>query len=402
MFGTGWGDGRVKVLNVIQLLDPHLGGGTVERTFQMSRNLLRQGVECTILTTDIGLTPERLNSLEGAQVVALPSLNRRFYLPRWSRSLVRELVRKADVVHLMNHWTMINALVYLEVREQGKPYVICPAGALPLSGRSRLLKKAYNFMIGGAMVRNADRMIAISGNEIQEYLRYGGRPERVEVIPNGIDGDDFTNSDRAAFLTRHGLPDRPSILFVGRLNRIKGPDLLLRAFLKLERKFADWQLVLAGPDEGMLAELEAMVSAAGAAGRVFFPGFVAGADKSAAYHAADLLVIPSRQEAMSIVALEAGICSTPVLLTDQCGFAEVEKAGGGLVVAATANGLRGGLEKLLSLSFAERTAMGGRLQGLVMKNYLWDSVIKRFIDIYEELLQEKLSLSTTGRPKVRA
>jgi len=375
------------VLNVIQLLDPHLGGGTVERTFQMSLQLARQGVECTILTTDIGLTQERLDDLAGVKVVALPCLNRRFYLPRWSKAVVRKLVRQADVVHLMNHWTMINVLVYREVRRQGKPYVICPAGALPLTGRSCLLKKIYNLLIGAAMVRNADRMIAISDNEVPEYLRYGGRAERVRVIPNGIDRDDFPPGDRAGFLARQGLPDRPTILFVGRLNRIKGPDLLLRAFLGLAQRFADWQLVLVGPDEGMRPDLEAMVNAAGATGRVFFTGFLAGAEKSAAYHAADLLAIPSRHEAMSIVALEAGICGTPVLLTDQCGFSAVESAGGGLVVAASAESLRVGLEKILTMGRERRRAMGGRLQKLVEEEYLWQAVINKFVAIYQELME---------------
>jgi glycosyltransferase involved in cell wall biosynthesis len=375
----------VKILNVIQLLDPHLGGGTVERTFQMSRHLARQGHDCTVLTTAIGLTVERVRALKGVEVVSFPCLNRRFYLPLFSRGRIKELVRTADVVHLMNHWTILNALVYLEVRRQGKPYVICPAGALPLVGRSRLLKKIYNLLIGEAIVRNAERMIAVSANEVPEYLRYGGKAERVAVIPNGIDRQDFANCDRAGFLVRHGLPDRPSILFVGRLNPIKGPDLLLRAFLQLERKFSDWQLVLAGPDEGMRAELEAMVSAAGGAGRVFFTGFVAGTEKSAAYHAADLLVIPSRQEAMSIVALEAGICGTPVLLTDQCGFPEVESAGGGLVVGASADALQTGLQRILALAPEKRAAMGERLRTLVEEEYLWESVIKRLIAIYEQL-----------------
>jgi glycosyltransferase involved in cell wall biosynthesis len=375
----------VRILNVDTSLDPVSGGGAAERTFQISRHLVRQGIDCTILTTDLGLFADRIRSLEGVDVVSFPCLISRFYLPRFSLSRIAELVERADVVHLINHWSLMNALVYLEIRKQKKPYVICPAGALPIFGRSRSLKKIYNALVGRALVRNADRMIAVSVNEVPEYLRYGGKAERVAVIPNGIDRQDFANYDRAGFLARHGLPDRPSILFVGRLNRIKGPDLLLRAFLQLERKFSDWQLVLAGPDEGMRAELEAMVSAAGGAGRVFFTGFVAGTEKSAAYHAADLLVIPSRQEAMSIVALEAGICGTPVLLTDQCGFPEVESAGGGLVVGASADALRAGLQLILALAPEERAAMGRRLRVLVEEEYLWESVIKKLITIYEQL-----------------
>ncbi|NTV12498.1 MAG: glycosyltransferase [Desulfobulbaceae bacterium] len=375
----------MKVLNVIQLLDPHRGGGTVERTLQMSRHLARQGVECTILTTALGLTAERRRELAGVAVVAFPSLNSRFYLPRFSWRQIRELVGAADVVHLMNHWTLLNALIYREIRRQGKPYVICPAGALPVVGRSRLLKKIYNLVIGKDIVRHADRLIAVAANEVPEYLRYGGSRERVAVIPNGIDRGDFTACDRPGFLARQGLPDRPLILFMGRLNWIKGPDLLLQAFLGLAGKFPQWQLVMVGPDEGLGAELRALVKAAGAEERVFFPGFLRGSEKSCAYHAADLLVIPSRQEAMSIVALEAGICGTPVLLTDQCGFPAVAAVGGGLEVAATVAALQAGLATMLALAPAQRRGMGERLRALVVGEYLWESVVRRFLAIYAEL-----------------
>lgn len=388
----------MRVLNVVQLLDPQLGGGTVERTLQMSRYLVRQGVECTVLTMEIALRVERTTALEGIEVVSLPCLNRRFHLPRTSLARVAELVEAVDVIHLMNHWTAINALVYRAARKQGRPYAICPAGALPVAGRSRLLKRIYNAVIGRSIVRHADRMIAISENEVADYLGYGGQAERVVLIPNGVDANEFVCNDRAGFLTRHGLPDRPFILFVGRLNRIKGPDLLLRAFLALECRFSDWQLVLVGPDEGMRAELESLVSSSGVGGRVRFLGFLGGEEKSAAYHAAELLVIPSRREAMSIVALEAGICGTPVLLTDECGFSAVESTGGGRVVRATVGELQAGLEEMLGIRPEARAAMGQRLRALVEREYRWEAVIRRYIGVYEELLRAQEGTAATSNP----
>ena len=390
----------MRVLNVIQLFDAQLGGGTVERTLQMSRYLVGQGVACTVLTMEMGLPQERTTTVDGIEVVSFPCLNRRFYVPRTSLARVAELVAAADVIHLMNHWTVINALVYRAARKQGKPYVICPAGALPVTGRSRLLKYIYNAIIGNAIVRNADCMIAISDNEIGAYLHYGGQAERVALIPNGIDANEFACNDRMGFLVRHALPDRPIVLFVGRLNPIKGPDLLLRAFLALDQRFADWQLVLVGPDEGMRAELDSLAWSSGAGERVHFLGFLHGEEKSAAYHAAELLVIPSRQEAMSIVALEAGICGRPVLLTDQCGFSEVESAGGGLVVEATPGALQAGLEGLLALRSEERSAMGRRLQALVERDYRWEAVIRRYIRVYEGLLgPQQPSVATRTPPE---
>lgn len=69
----------MRVLNVNVILDPITGGGTAERTYQLSKALVEAGAECTILTTDIGLSPERIKSLGKVEVVALPCISRRFF-----------------------------------------------------------------------------------------------------------------------------------------------------------------------------------------------------------------------------------------------------------------------------------------------------------------------------------
>ena len=101
----------MKVLNVNVSLDPVTGGGTAERTFQMSRALADSRIECTILTTNIGLTPSRIKQLVGVKIIALPCLLERFFIVRFSWSQLRSLVKQADVVHLMGHWSMLNVLI---------------------------------------------------------------------------------------------------------------------------------------------------------------------------------------------------------------------------------------------------------------------------------------------------
>lgn len=89
---------------------------------------------------------------------------------------------------------------------------------------------------------------------------------------------------------------------------------------------------------------------------------------------------------MSIVALEAGMAGTPVLLTEACGFAEIESAGGGLVVPTSVAGLQGGLRRLLSDDVALR-GMGQRLHALCLERYTWDRVVGRYDALYTELVR---------------
>lgn len=374
----------MRVLNVNVLLDPVTGGGTAERTFQMSRSLARAGEECVILTTDIGLTAERIRQMGDVRVIALPCVSKRFFVVKFSWRQLKALVASVDVIHLMGHWSMLNVLVTLLARQTGKPYVVCPAGELPLFGRSRWIKQVFNMLIGYRILREAAGHIAVTPDEIPAYARYGVSASQVTVISNGINEADFMVEGVSQFADRFGLGTAPFILFMGRLNPIKGPDLLLEAFCTIAHKHSELHLVFAGPDGGLLDSLQKMAQERGLADRVHFIGYVAGRDKAEAYGAADLLVIPSRQEAMSIVVLEAGIVGTPVLLTDQCGFDEVATVGGGQVVAATAIDLAAGLDGLL----ADRSAlkvMGERLQAHVRRNFTWDIIVSRFQDLYRRM-----------------
>lgn len=376
----------MRILNVNMSIDPVMSGGQGERTVQLSRSLSRAGMECTLLTTGLGLREEHLETLNSTRVVALPCLFERFYIPRLAIGDLRELIENSDIVHLMGHWTLLNALVFSAAARLQKPYVVCPAGALPIYGRSKHLKAMYNRIIGRRMIRNADGHVAITEDEITQFQQYGVDRDRVEVIPNGIDQEAYLARDDEGFRRRHGLGRSPFLLFMGRLNPIKGPDLLLQAFCQLKDRLPDHHLVFAGPDEGMLPILREMVSARGMEKRVHFTGYLGGADKSQAYHAADLLVIPSRQEAMSIVVLEAGICGTPVLLTDRCGFHEIEKIAGGFLVPASAEGIEAGLKRMAEHP-ASLKSLGENLKAHVLAHFLWDHAAQKYLNLYGRILR---------------
>lgn len=377
----------MKVLNVNYTLDSVHGGGTAERTFQMSRFLARSGIECTVLTTAAGLASQRAANLVNVNVVIVPLVWKRFFVPRISWPLLLKLVGDADIVHVMGHWSVLNALVYWAVRKQSKPYVVCPAGALPIYGRSQLLKRLYNMIVGKRLVRNACACIAITEEEIGHFAHYGVDKNKVRVIPNGINVEDFAQADPAGFRTKFGLGGHPFVLFVGRLNHIKGPDLLVRAFCIVKETFPNLRLVFAGPDGGMLKDLKNAVRANGINDRVYFIGYVSSTDKTSAYRAATLLAIPSRQEAMSIVVLEAGINGTPALLTDQCGFNVVDGRGG-KVVPATVVGIARGLAELLAVP-AHLKEMGEALSRFTREHYQWESVVRSHIVLYGQLLGER-------------
>ncbi len=380
----------MKILNVNMSLDPVTGGGTAERTFQISRFLVEVGVDCTILTTDQGLGEMRTDQIlsAGIKLKVLPCILPRFYLPVFSWKRLCALVSEADIVHLMTHWTVLNALVQRACIHTTTPYVFCPAGTLEIFGRSAFKKKLYNIIVGRRIVSDAAAHIAIPHNEVHTFRPFGIKPEDVTVIPNGVDVAEFQSRHENHFRQKYGIGGHPFIFFIGRLSYEKGLDLLIKAFAEVAKKFHNYHLVLAGPDNGLLDRLQKLALTKHVSEKVHFTGYLGGEDKSQALHAANLLAVPSRTEAMSIVALEAGACGTPVLMTDVCGFDRVTDINGGRIVTANQSGIQKGLEEMLAAP-AALTEMGVNLKKEVLSTYTWQAVANQYIELYQGILLEK-------------
>jgi len=341
---------------------------------------------CSILTLDIGISQQHRNGLSHCSLIFLPCLWKRFYLPAPKFNLVSDAVKNADIVHLMGHWTIINVITYYFILRFRKKYVVCPAGALPIFGRSSAIKKIYNVLVGTRLVRNANAHIAISMTEVPNYEAYGVSRSTISHVPNGINPFEL-NPDVRKIREELNLSDSPYILFIGRLNFIKGPDLLIEAFGLIKDKFPNHKLVLAGPDEGLKANLILRSRALGIENRVQFVGYVGGASKCELLIQADLMVIPSRQEAMSIVVLEAGLANTPVVLTDQCGLNELHDLHSATIVQVSAPAIANGIHTSLSKRNASLKA-AKNLKEYIEENLLWETIAIKLETLFTSVLNK--------------
>ena len=380
----------MKVLNVIENIDEMTGGGASERTRQLSVHLSKLGHDVTILTTNYNLSASNIASIGTAKLIAIPCLIKRFYVPLPLFWTINKAVKNADIVHLVSHWTLINAIVYLFLRIHKKPYVINPLGSLPIFGRSSLLKKLYNVVVGHAIVRKANMCVVTTQAELPALSSYGVGESAITHIPNGINEYDYLIKDNRSVSEEFSFLDKhPFMLYIGRLNSIKGPDLLIEAFYRVKNSFPDIHLVYMGPDEGMLSSLQKTASECSIIERTHFLGWVTREQKAAILQASLFLVIPSRQDAMSIVVLESGIAGKPVLITDQCGFNEVADVGGGKVVPASIDGIALGIKNLLGPK-SDLSSMGLNLQKLVKDNFLWSSTAKQYSAVFDQAIKNNI------------
>jgi glycosyltransferase involved in cell wall biosynthesis len=181
-----------------------------------------------------------------------------------------------------------------------------------------------------------------------------------------------TIAQEAAFrAATPGLGGRAYLLFLSRIHRKKGCDLLVEAFAKVADQRPDLDLVIAGPDqEGLVAALQARAQALGIGERIHWPDMLRGDAKWGAFRGADAFVLPSHQENFGIVVAEALGCGTPVLITDKVNiWREVEAGQAGLVETDDIAGVEKLLVRWIETPAADRQAMAARARSVFMKDF---------------------------------
>ncbi len=173
------------------------------------------------------------------------------------------------------------------------------------------------------VVAEADRLVANTADEARQLVEhYGADPRRTLVVPPGVDLDRFTPGDRAAARRALGVPaDAVVLAFVGRIQPLKAPDLLLAAAARMladdPALRARLQVHVIGAPSGSGLEaprqLEELAASLGIADLVRFLPPQAPDRLALHYRAADVAVVPSHSESFGLVALEAQACGTPVV-----------------------------------------------------------------------------------------
>ena len=174
------------------------------------------------------------------------------------------------------------------------------------------------------VVRCADLVVASTRDEQDQLVRhYGADPTRIEIITPGVDHQVFSPGDRGAARRHAALPPGPIVLFVGRLQPLKGADLAVRALAELHERRATLVIVggPSGPDGAAeVASLHALVAELGLDHRVRFVAPRPHDQLVDYYRAADVVVVPSHTESFGLVALEAAACGTPVVAAEVGGL----------------------------------------------------------------------------------
>lgn len=234
------------------------------------------------------------------------------------------------------------------------------------------------------LIQHVDRIIAPTCDEYTQIVRHcGATSSQVEIIPCGVDLRRFVPRDRQQARARFGLKtDQPVLLFVGRLDPFKGPDVLLKAAAMMQRQA---QIVIVGGNAAGDPEIEQLRQLAcelGIQKRVHFLGARPQEELPMIYSAADVTVVPSYHESFGMAAVESLACGTPVVATRAGGLMTIIRHGEtGYLVPRCPGFFAERLDSLLRDS-ATLAAMRTAARSSILQ-YSWQSVAALMGAVYE-------------------
>jgi len=315
-------------LHTSPLVQPGSGdsGGMNVYVRELVSALAQAGVECTTFTRADreGLPPEVLIE-PGHRVVHIEAGPH--HLPKEALADVTDEFRRGvldwiarnerpDVIH-GNYW--LSGVVGHQLKHDlDVPFVSTFHTLARVKAEGGDPEPGWRDRAEAEIVNCADAICVSCVEEEDQFRRLYGDPRgRLEIIAPGVEHAFFAPGDRLGARRALGLPsDRPVVLFVGRIQPLKGPDVAIRALAELDRP--DAQLLIVGGASGVEGDVEtarahALVDELGLHDRVSFVEPQPHHILSTYYRAADVVLAPSRSESFGLVALEAAACGVPVV-----------------------------------------------------------------------------------------
>ncbi len=381
---------------------------------ELGRALAARGVAVDIFTrrqsTDV---PDVVEYSPGARVIHIDAGPHRHvdkydvldYLPDFACGVQRFRALMGvsyDLIH--SHYWLSGRLGLLFADHWGVPLVSTFHTLAQLKNRvaesAAEREQTVRYEIERRTMAGSDRVVALTAIDRQQILRHYATHSPIDVIPGGVDLNRFSPMPRGQARAALGLaPHQKILLFVGRIQRLKGLEVLVRAFARLGD--LDARLLVVGgqpgtsPESREIARLQHLVAKLGIEDRTGFVGAVAHEQLPLYYSAADVTVMPSSYESFGLVAVESLACGTPVVATRVGGLTSIVHDGetGLLVPWRDAQMFAESLRRVLEDTDLRRRLAANARESVL--GYGWDRIADEHLALYEDL-------RAASRPRIAA
>ena len=364
----------------------HLSGGLYNSVRCLGLTLYHKGTDVEFFSFDDEYSEKDMYAYEDLPMVkyhrtSIPVLKQYYY----SSDLIGLLEKSnPDIIHSQAVWLYMSFATRHFERSKKAKIIITPRGTLDpwALSTSRLKKGIVKFMVENDNLRNADCIHALNLSEYKSIRAYGLR-NPIAIIPNGINLPEDKKYDRGKEIK--------TLLFVGRINPKKGISELLEALSIVQNQRPEllwkWRVRIAGWDQqSHLAFLQNKCSDLGLGAYVSFIGPVLGKEKDEEHRKADAFVLTSYSEGLPMSVLEAWSYSLPIVMTEFCNLPDGFENNAAIRVTTSPESISKGLVQLFEMSDAERAEMGENGYRLVEREYTWDGIADKTLQLYHWLL----------------
>jgi len=380
----------MRIVQVVHSFEP-TAGGMESAVYSLALAQAELGHEVLVITTkEKGKLDKEV--IGGVKVTRLWSLHFPLFSSiRFSPGLLGAVMATdADVIHAHGYATPHSFFAGFAAALKKKPFVFTFHGYHRFKfGISWLFHTTYRLLFAPFFFRWTDKVTTVAAATIP-LLNSQVPKEKVITIPNGVDSR-FKRVKADALKEEFTHGNGPLISYIGRLDKYKGIDLLIRAFAKLKKDFPDAVLVIAGRDEGIKNDLKRLAESLGV--QPIFT-LLPAERMPEIYSISDAVVLPSYYEGLSLVVLDTIACETPIITTPTGDSERVLKEAYGdladdfLFKIGSADEL---YERLLNVLKNRKWYDGALKNGsaFIRKNYNWNAIAKKMTAVYNDAIETK-------------
>jgi glycosyltransferase involved in cell wall biosynthesis len=296
--------------------------------YNVSRELTKRGHEVHVFTADRydGRSASQSETIDGITVHRLPlRIDWSYRAKVWEGLYEALTLQRFDVIHTYDYAQPHSAVAVRAGMKSGTGTVLTVFDVhsmIPRVWYRRLPMSLMEGYMGRRTLPYATVVLVRAPNLIDPLLKIGGVAERMKVTPSGVRDESMARFDGEGFRRTHGIDGSPVILYVGRMNPLKGPQHLLECAPKILESMPEARFVFVGPDQSGFSEaLKSRAKQLGVQSSVRFLGPIYDFDeKMAAYASCDVFALPTAYEGTSQSIFEAMAQARPVVATTAGGI----------------------------------------------------------------------------------
>lgn len=391
----------MKILHIVPTFYPCLAaGGVVNAAYQLTKKQVQEGNDVSVFTTDSCNEPMNLKDRYNVDIDGVKT----YYFKNLSNFLknkltidtpyalplkLRKEIKNYDIVHIHEHRHSLAIAASHYALKNNIPYVLQAHGSVLPFFQKEKMKEIFDKLWGFKILHNAAKVFALTDVEKDQYLKMGVEEKNIEIVPLGINLEEYSNlPQRGRFREKYSIKTSEKLLlFIGRIHKIKGLDLLIESFALLNKDIENVKLAIVGPDDGYLEKLKKLIEKLNINPKsMIITGSLYDEDKKEAIVDCDIFIMPSQYESFTTSGLEAMACGKPIVLTKNNHIHTWVDEKVGLSCEYEKEDLSNNIKKLLkNPDMMESYGKNGMKE--IKEKYSWDSVEKQVRSIYKEIIE---------------